>query len=74
MAIHNDVGAKIDSHTTVGGINVEQQGFSGNQSLLQSSNYPAGSNFMVNLATTTGGIDINAYYESSAVLSAWQTR
>jgi len=74
MDIHNDVGAKIESHTSVGGINVEQQGFSGDQSLLQSSNYPAGSNFLVNLETTTGGIHINAYYESSAVFSAWQTR
>jgi hypothetical protein len=74
MTIHNEAGAKIESHTSVGGINVEQQGFSGNQSLLQSSNYPAGSNFLVNLATTTGGVYINAYYDSSAVLSAWQTR
>ncbi|HLE75652.1 MAG TPA: zinc-ribbon domain-containing protein [Candidatus Bathyarchaeia archaeon] len=74
MAIYDDVGAKIESHTSVGGINVEQQGFSGDQSLLQSSNYPAGSNFLVNLATTTGGVHINAYYESSAVFSAWQTR
>jgi hypothetical protein len=74
MTIHDDVGAKIESHTSVGGISVEQGGFSGNQSLLQSSNYPAGSNFLVNLATTTGSVHINAYYDSSAVLSAWQTR
>jgi hypothetical protein len=74
MTIHDEVGAKIESHTSVGGINVEQQGFSGNQSLLQSSNYAAGSNFLVNLATTTGSVHINAYYESSTVLSAWQTR
>jgi hypothetical protein len=74
MTIHDDVGAKIESHTSVGGISVEQGGFSGNQSLLQSSNYPAGSNFLINLATTTGSVHINAYYDSSAVLSAWQTR
>jgi hypothetical protein len=74
MTIHDDVGAKIESRTSVGGIDVEQQGFLGNQSLLQSSNYPAGSNFLVNLATTTGSVNINAYYGSSAVLSAWQTR
>jgi hypothetical protein len=73
MAIQNEVGAKIESHTSVGGINVEQLGFSGNQSPLQSSNYPAVSNFLVNLATTMGGVYINAYYESSTVLSAWQT-
>jgi hypothetical protein len=74
MTIHDDVGAKIESHTSVGGTSVEQGGFSGNQSLLQSSNYPAGSNFLVNLATTTGSVHVNAYYDSSAVLSAWQTR
>jgi hypothetical protein len=74
MTIHDDVGAKIESHTSVGGISVKQGGFSGNQSLLQSSNYPAGSNFLVNLATTTGSVHTNAYYDSSAVLSAWQTR
>jgi hypothetical protein len=31
MTIHNEAGAKIESHTSVGGINVKQQGFSGNQ-------------------------------------------
>jgi hypothetical protein len=69
MVINDDVGAKIESRTVVGGISVEQQGFSGNQSLLQSNNYPAGSNFLVTLKTTTGGININAVYEASAVLS-----
>jgi len=69
MVINDDVGARIGSRTVVGGISVEQQGFSGNQSLLQSSNYPARSNFLVNLRTTTGGININAAYGSSTVLS-----
>jgi hypothetical protein len=69
MVINDDVGARIGSRTVVGGISVEQQGFSGNQSLLQSSNYPAGNNFLVNLRTTTGGININAAYGSSTVLS-----
>jgi len=36
--------------------------FSGTTSLLQSDNYPAGSNFNVSLKTTTGGIDIDAKY------------
>jgi hypothetical protein len=74
MTVHDGVGAKIESHTSVGGINVKQDGFSGNQSLLQSSNFPAETNFLVNLATTTGSIQVNAYYDSSTVLSAWQTR
>jgi hypothetical protein len=69
MVIDDDVGARIESHTDFGGINVDVQHFSGNQSSLQSSNYPAGSNFLVNLRTTMGGIHISAIYESSATLS-----
>jgi len=70
LVIRNNVGAIIDSHNSFGGINVEQQqGFLGNQSLLQSTNYPAENNFLVNLETTTGGININAMYESSTTLS-----
>ena len=54
MAIDGDVGARIESETVVGGIKVDVQRFSGNQSPIQSSNYPAGSNFLVDLKTTTG--------------------
>jgi len=67
MVIRNNVGALIDSSNSFGGISVaQQQGFLGNQSLLQSTNYPAENNFLVSLRTTTGGININAIYESSA--------
>ena len=70
MVIRNNVGAIIDSHNSFGGISIQQQqGFLGNQSLLQSTNYPAENNFLVNLETTTGGININAMYESSTTLS-----
>jgi len=69
MVIDGDVGARIESHAYLGGINVDLQKFSGNQTSLQSDNYPAGSNFLVNLRTTTGGININAAYGSSTVLS-----
>ena len=69
MIINDDVGARIESHADFGGVNVDVQHFSGNQSSLQSSNYPAGSNFLVNLRTSTGGIHISAIYESSATLS-----
>ena len=69
MDIRNDVGAKISASTVIGGVNVEQQGFLGNASPLQSSNYPAGSNFLINLGTNTGGIDINAVYELGGVRS-----
>jgi DUF4097 and DUF4098 domain-containing protein YvlB len=69
MAIENDVGARIESDTDLGRIAVDAERFSGDQSPIQSSNYPAGSNFLVNLRTTTGGININAAYGSSAVLN-----
>jgi len=59
--IRGDVGAKIVSSVTTGGINIDRQvRFSGTTSPLQSGNYPAGSNFNVNLKTTTGGINIDA--------------
>jgi hypothetical protein len=69
MVIDNDVGASIESSTVIGGINEDVEKFSGNETLLQSSNFPAGSNFLVTLRTTTSGININAVYEASAVLS-----
>lgn len=68
--LRDEVGAKITANTNVGGVSVNrQQGFSGNQSQLQSANYPGGSNFVVNLKTETGGISINADYEASGVRS-----
>ncbi|MDH5390610.1 MAG: zinc-ribbon domain-containing protein [Candidatus Bathyarchaeota archaeon] len=61
IIIRGDVGAKIESSVTTGGINIVRKvGFSGPEALLQSSNYPAGSNFDVSLKTTTGGIDVDA--------------
>jgi zinc-ribbon domain len=63
VSIQNDVGARISASTGLGGIDVNQKGFSGNQVPLQSSNYPAASDFDVTLRTSLGGININANYE-----------
>lgn len=61
IEIRGDVGARIEFDTTVGGMTVEKQvNFHGTASRLQSYNYPASSNFDVNLKTTTGGIDVEA--------------
>jgi len=61
--IRGDVGAKIESSVTTGGIDIVRKvGFSSPEALLQSSNYPSGSNFDVGLKTTTGGINIDAKY------------
>jgi hypothetical protein len=63
IEIRGHVGAKIESATTVGGINVDRQvGFSGTRSPLQSNNYPDDSNIEATLETTTGGVGINAKY------------
>ena len=69
MVIEHDVGARIESDTDFGGIHVDVQRFSGNQSPLESNNYPARSNFLVTLRTNTGSININAAYGSSTILS-----
>jgi predicted membrane protein len=69
MIIDDDVGASIESSTVIGGINEDVENFSGNETLLESDNFPAGSNFLVTLRTSTGGINIDAVYEASAVRS-----
>jgi hypothetical protein len=71
FAIHiqNDVGARISAGTTIGGVNVQQSGFDGDQSPMQSDNYPSGNNFIVLLSATTGGIDIDAVYDRGGTRS-----
>lgn len=63
VQIGGDIGAKIASSVTTGGIYVDRKvGFSGTKELLQSTNYPAGHNIDVILKTVTGGINIDATY------------
>jgi DUF4097 and DUF4098 domain-containing protein YvlB len=69
MTIHDDVSAQIEASKVFGAINVQQEGFSENQELLQSNNYPAPSNFNVKLSTTTGTVNIDATYQSLATRS-----
>lgn len=67
MTIDSDVGARIESEAGLGGITFDVKKFSGTKSPIQSNNYPAKSNFLVNLITETGGIHINAAYGSSSL-------
>jgi hypothetical protein len=61
--IQGDIGAWIESKVTSGNINVNKEsGFKGIDSLVLSDNHPAGSNFDVNLETTSGNINLNAAY------------
>ena len=62
ITIHDNVAAIIKSTVSTGGINFSKTGFNGTKSELQSNNYPASSNFIINLQTTTGGIGISAVY------------
>lgn len=64
LVIDGDVGAKIISQTNLGSINLDVQHFSGNQSPIQSDNYPAVSNIEINSRTNLGSININADYQS----------
>ena len=69
LNIQDAVGARIETNKTSPGIHVEQKGFSGNEKLLQSTNYPSANNFLVNLKAVRGGIDINAVYETNGFRS-----
>jgi hypothetical protein len=69
MKIQNNVGANISASTALGGVNVQQEGFSGNPASLRSSNYPAISNFDVTLQVTTGGVNIDTIYDLGGVRS-----
>jgi hypothetical protein len=63
LDIRHNIGAKIESTATTGGINVARQtGFSGTNTPLQSNNYPDNHNIDATLKTTTGGIHIDAKY------------
>jgi hypothetical protein len=65
LQIDGNVGAKIISQANLGGIHLDLQHFSGNQSSVQSDNYPATSNIEINSTTNLGSININAAYQSS---------
>jgi hypothetical protein len=64
LVIDGDVGAKIVSQSNLGSIQLAVQHFSGNQSPIQSDNYPAVSNIEINSRTNLGSININADYQS----------
>jgi hypothetical protein len=64
LRIQDGIGATINSSTTVGSVNTNLTRFSGANSVLQSENYPASSNFIVALKTAVGGITVNAAYET----------
>jgi hypothetical protein len=63
VEIDGDVAAKITAQTNLGSINVNNKNnFSGNQSPLESDNYPAASNIEINCTTNLGSVNIDANY------------
>jgi hypothetical protein len=66
LVIDGNIGAKIISQTNLGNIHTDVHNFSGNQSPIQSDNYPAASNIEINSKTNLGSIIINAAYQSSS--------
>ena len=70
MNIADGVGAMIESSTNLGNINVNTQHFNGNKSPLYSNNYPAATNFLVNLKTSTGSVNITANSQGTQTAAA----
>ena len=65
LEIDGDVGAKITSRTNLGSINANTNNFSGNQTPIQSDNYPAASNIEIDCTTNLGSVNIDANYKSN---------
>jgi hypothetical protein len=65
LFVDSGVAAKITSQTNLGSIHVNQQNFLGDQSPIQSNNYPAQSNIEINNKTNLGSVNIDAKYHSS---------
>ncbi len=70
LEISGNVGSQIKSQTTTGSITTDVENFNGNKSPIYSANYPAESNFLANLATTTGSVHIRAIYHGTVGTSA----
>jgi hypothetical protein len=61
LGLGGNVGASINSTTQVGGVHVSSKvGFTGADSSLTSTNYPASGNFRTTLRTNVGGVDVKA--------------
>jgi len=69
LAVRDDVAARISATQNIGGVYLQQKGFSGHELPIQSSNYPSQSNFIVNLQGSQSRTDINAVYELTGIRS-----
>jgi hypothetical protein len=65
LVIDGEVAARIQSNTGLGQIHVNVENFNGNQSPIQSNNYPSTSNINMNFNTGVGNINLNAAYKTT---------
>jgi hypothetical protein len=65
LTIDGEVAAKIQSNTGLGQIHVNVENFNGNQSPIQSNNYPSSSNINMNFNTGIGNINLKATYKTT---------
>jgi hypothetical protein len=63
LNISKNVGASISNTSSTRGVQLQQNGFSGDSLPMQSNNYPSQSNFAINLQPIHGETAINAVYE-----------
>jgi hypothetical protein len=70
LTIDGGVSAKIVSQKpALGNIHTNLNNFQGNDTLLQSNNYPSASNIEINNSAVTGSININANYKTTTIAS-----
>jgi hypothetical protein len=69
LLIDGEVAAEIRSNAGLGKINVAMKNFNGNQSPIQSNNYPAASDIDMNFNTGVGNINLNAEYQTVSLPS-----
>lgn len=64
LLIDGEVAARIQSSTGLGQINVDVKNFNGNQSPLQSDNYPSICNINMDFNTGVGNVNLKAVYQT----------
>ncbi len=67
LTIDGDVAAKIVSNAGLGRITTDVVNFNGNQSPIESNNYPAASVINMDFSTGVGNINLHARYATTAI-------
>jgi hypothetical protein len=65
LVIDGEVAARIETNTGLGQVRLDVENFNGNQSPIQSNNYPSSSNINMNFNTGVGNINLNASYKTT---------